>query len=162
MTERRPWWRGARGEWYVVIQFALLGVVLAAPWLWPLPAWPAWLAVLGRIAGILLGVVAAAFIGSGIWTLGRNLTAVPHPKEDATLVVGGAYGLVRHPIYSGIIGGSLGWGLLLNHLWTIGLAIILFLFFDVKSRREEKWLVQKFPHYAAYQKRVHKLLPFVY
>lgn len=162
MIKRQPWWRGARGEWYVVIQFALLGLLLAVPWLWPMPAWPAWLAAAGRIAGVLLGLVAAFFIGSGLWTLGRNLTAVPHPKEDAVLVMGGAYGLVRHPIYSGIVGGALGWGLLLNHLPTIGLGFLFFLFFDIKSRREEKWLVRKFPHYAAYQKHVPKLLPFIY
>ena len=162
MTKRQPWWRGHRGEWYVVIQFALFGVVLAAPWVWAMPAWPGWASVVGRIAGILLGAMGLFLIAGGIWTLGRNLTAVPHPKEDATLVVGGAYGLVRHPIYSGIVLGSLGWGLLLNHLLTLALAVVLFIFFDVKSRREEKWLARKFPHYVAYQKRVRKLLPFIY
>ncbi len=41
-------------------------------------------------------------------------------------------------------------------------AIVLLLFLDVKSRREERWLSAKYPAYAVYQKRVHKLIPFVY
>ncbi len=38
----------------------------------------------------------------------------------------------------------------------------LFVLLDVKSRREERWLVEKFPEYPAYQRRVRKLIPFVY
>jgi protein-S-isoprenylcysteine O-methyltransferase Ste14 len=32
----------------------------------------------------------------------------------------------------------------------------------VKSRHEEQWLSAKFPAYAAYQKRVRKLIPYIY
>ena len=36
-------------------------------------------------------------------------------------------------------------------------AMLLFIFFDIKSRREERWLARKFPDYAGYQQRVRKL-----
>jgi protein-S-isoprenylcysteine O-methyltransferase Ste14 len=39
---------------------------------------------------------------------------------------------------------------------------MLFLFLDLKSRREERWLCAKFPDYPAYQRRVRRLIPFVY
>ena len=39
---------------------------------------------------------------------------------------------------------------------------ILFLFFDVKSHREEKWLASKYADYGHYQKRTRKLIPFLY
>ena len=45
---------------------------------------------------------------------------------------------------------------------TLIYAGVLLAFFDVKSRREERWLTEKFPDYAAYRTRVHKLIPFVY
>ena len=41
-------------------------------------------------------------------------------------------------------------------------AALLFLLFDAKARREEAWLVEKFPSYAEYRRRVRKLVPFVY
>ena len=107
------------------------------------------------ISGIVLGV-------AGVVGLGRNLTPLPHPKADATLVEGGAYSLVRHPIYAGLTFAAVGWGLLWRSPATLALAAGLLVFFDVKSRREERWLVKAFPRYAEYRRRVRKLIPFVY
>jgi protein-S-isoprenylcysteine O-methyltransferase Ste14 len=87
---------------------------------------------------------------------------LPRPKEKARLVVTGAYRLVRHPIYSGIFFAALGWGLCLHSWLVIGYALLLFLVLDLKARREEQWLLEKFPEYAAYQKRVARLIPFIY
>jgi protein-S-isoprenylcysteine O-methyltransferase Ste14 len=50
----------------------------------------------------------------------------------------------------------------MNSWLTILLALLLFVFFDIKSRREEKALSAKFSAYAAYQQRVRKLLPYLY
>jgi protein-S-isoprenylcysteine O-methyltransferase Ste14 len=55
-----------------------------------------------------------------------------------------------------------GWALLVHGWLTIGYAIIMLVFFDIKSRREEEWLMIKFSGYGEYQKRVRKLIPFVY
>lgn len=98
----------------------------------------------------------------GVLSLGRNLSPFPKPIEGGRLVVGGAYALVRHPIYSGLIIGSLGWSLLTDTLLGVGLALLLFVFFDLKSRREERWLAETYPQYPDYKKRVRKLIPFVY
>ncbi len=49
-------------------------------------------------------------------------------------------GCVRHPIYGGLVLASLGWGLLTASPATIGAAIVLLGFFELKSRREEAWL----------------------
>ena len=97
-----------------------------------------------------------------IFRLGSNLTAVPYSKEEGTLIETGPYRLVRHPIYCGIILIAFGWALLVHGWLTLGYAFIMLVFFDIKSRREEKWLKAKYPGYEAYQKRVRKLIPFVY
>jgi protein-S-isoprenylcysteine O-methyltransferase Ste14 len=49
------------------------------------------------------------------------------------------------------------------HAWaTLGYAILLLVFVDLKSRREERWLMAKFPGYTAYRRRVRRLIPYVY
>jgi protein-S-isoprenylcysteine O-methyltransferase Ste14 len=77
-------------------------------------------------------------------------------------VVTGPYRLVRNPIYSGLIFGAFGYALWVNGWLTLGYALLLFIFFDIKSRKEERWLAEKFPDYGAYQQRVRKLIPWVY
>ena len=83
-------------------------------------------------------------------------------KQGHTLVRGGPYALVRHPIYAGLIIGALGWALLTNSLAALALAVVLLVFFDIKARREERQLAARFPGYAAYQRRVRKFFPFLY
>jgi len=157
------WWKGERGEWYVVVQFILFAIIFAAPFLTSqYSGWSEPWSTIGRALGFLLLGIGGVLALIGLVSLGRNLAAVPHPKEDATMVEHGAYKIVRHPIYSGIILGAFGWALLMNSFLTLLLAAILFLFFDIKSRREEKWLCLKFSNYPAYQGRVRKLLPFIY
>jgi protein-S-isoprenylcysteine O-methyltransferase Ste14 len=156
------WWRGSRGEWYVVAQFILLGWVLVAPWLWPQVRWPAPWSWLGLAAGLVLMLVGAVLAGLGLVGLGRNLSPLPHPKDEAALVETGLYGLMRHPIYSGLMAGCLGWALF-NQSWpALLLAAVVAVFFDVKARREEQALRAKFPAYQGYQQRVRRFVPYIY
>ena len=148
---------GKRGEGWFVVQLALFAVILLAP---PVPpvTFPLWLRALGL--GIL---IAGGMVGTGgILALGSNLTAFPKPIEGGTLVTKGVYSVVRHPIYTGLILGTLGLGIFRESLLGIGLAVVLFIFFDLKSRREEEWLIEAYPGYAAYRQQVKKLLPWIY
>lgn len=164
MTDQpAPWWHGTRGEWYVVAQGALLALVALGPRQWAgVPTWPAEWSGVSTMVGVALMAGGGLFGALGGAHLGRNLTAVPRPKQDANLVDTGAYAWVRHPIYCGLIVAAFGWALWVNSWLTVGYAVVLAIFFDIKARREERWLSEKFPGYAAYQRRVKKLIPFVY
>ncbi len=160
---KQPWWKGPNGEWYVVIQVILFGLVAIGPA--ALPGWSVWNGLwrtITIVAGLVLGVLGSVLVLGGLVSLGSNLTAVPRPRENAHMVEHGAYHWVRHPIYSGIILGAFGLGLLRGGWLSMLYALILFLFFDVKSRREEIWLREKYDNYEAYQQRVRKLIPFLY
>jgi protein-S-isoprenylcysteine O-methyltransferase Ste14 len=109
-----------------------------------------------------LMVVGGVLFVVGLVRLGRGLTPLPYPKDGAELIQTGPFALVRHPIYSGALVLALGWALYVQGWLTLGYVVVLFVFLDVKSRREERWLAEKFPAYAAYQRRVRKLVPFVY
>jgi protein-S-isoprenylcysteine O-methyltransferase Ste14 len=162
-VSHKQWWKGSRGEWYLVVQAGLFVLLAFGPRTWQgLPAWGPPYAVPGSLGGGVLFLAGVLLAVAGAANLGKNLTPLPRPKEHATLIVTGAYRLVRHPIYSGITFMAFGWGLWLHSWLTIGYALLLFAFFDIKSRREERWLEERFPEYAAYRKRVRKLIPFVY
>jgi protein-S-isoprenylcysteine O-methyltransferase Ste14 len=158
-----PWWKGKHGEWFVVAQIILLAIVFFGPR--NIPAWLGWTPPytwVGSIGGGILLSTGILLLAAAIVRLGPNLTAVPYPKDDGTLVETGPYRLVRHPIYCGFILIALGWAFMIHGWLTLGYAIIILVFFDLKSRREEEWLTSKFPGYAGYQKRVRKLIPFIY
>lgn len=163
MNYSAPWWKNTRGEWYVIIQFAWFAIIAFGPRTMPgVPLWNSQWQTVCWVVGLVIGIIGAMLIFWGLLSLGQNLTALPHPKQDSILVESGAYRIVRHPIYSGIIIGSLGFAVLNRSTVMILYVVVLFLFFDIKSRREEKWLSQKFSNYANYQKRVRKLIPFLY
>ena len=152
------WWQGRRGEWYVALQAALLALVIVGP----RGAELALPASIARAAGWALTATGALVALAAVRRLGRNLTPLPHPKDDGTLVETGPYAWVRHPIYCGLILAAFGWALVVQGWLTLLWAAVLLTFLDIKSRREEAWLMARFPAYAAYRRRVRKLIPFVY
>ncbi|MCX6549671.1 MAG: isoprenylcysteine carboxylmethyltransferase family protein, partial [Acidobacteria bacterium] len=100
-ANRLPWWKGARGEWFVVGQLALMGLVFFGPrsvsgqpaWVFPFPyAWP--------VAGSVLMAAGGALLAAGLIRLGRALTPLPYPSDRGDLVQTGPFALVRHPMYS--------------------------------------------------------------
>ncbi len=158
-----PWWRGERGEWYVVVQGALFALIALGPRQWPgAVPWTASVGAVATLIGIVLMAAGAPLAVAGLLALGPSLTALPYPTDDARLIETGPYAIVRHPIYCGLIFGALGWGLVVHGWLTLLFAMVLFALFDVKSRREERWLVERFPEYAEYRTRVKKLVPWVY
>ncbi len=149
---------GKRGEGWVVSQLVLLVIILGAPRIGGKVEFPLWLRALG---GLII-IAAGAVIIMGALALGRNLTPFPRPIPGGHLITHGIYGIVRHPLYMAGIFATLGWGLLAANLIDIGLVAVVFLFFDLKSRREEEWLMEVYPEYANYRRRVKKLIPWIY
>lgn len=163
MAPDAPWWKGARGEWYVVAQVGLFALVVFGPPTLPgLPEWSPAAALIGSVVGLALMLAGAVLSVAGLLRLGPNLTPLPYPKDGSELVQAGAYAIVRHPIYGGLLIAAFGLGLVRHGWLTLVWALVLFAFFDVKSRIEERWLAEKFADYPAYQARVKKLIPWVY
>ena len=126
------------------------------------PAWDGDLRILTSTVGIILILAGAILAVRGIVDLREALTALPYPREGASLVDTGAYRLVRHPIYGGLIIGGFGWGLLTASPVSLLGALALFAFFDLKSRREEAWLSRTYEGYPDYRARTKKFFPLAY
>jgi protein-S-isoprenylcysteine O-methyltransferase Ste14 len=108
--------------------------------------------------GIGLVVVGAA----GMWwsgrSLGRALTPLPVPN-GAGLVASGPYRFVRHPMYTALVLVCLGVAVGSGALWSYVSCLVLAVFFDVKTRVEERYLVGAYPGYAEYGARTGKFVP---
>jgi protein-S-isoprenylcysteine O-methyltransferase Ste14 len=92
--------------------------------------------------------------------LGRQLVPQPSPVRDGQLVDTGLYGLVRHPIYTGVLLLIAGSVLRVPSLAGLLVVLVSVVFFDRKSAYEETLLAGTYADYDAYRRRVGaKLIP---
>ncbi len=121
------------------------------------PGWTgAWICVVLIAAGF-------AFCWWARLHLGRLWSGSITKKADHRVVDSGPYGLVRHPIYTGVLLATFAtmavkgtvWGMLGATLITLGLYL--------KARMEESWLRQELgaEAYDGYRRRVPMLVPFL-
>ena len=121
-----------------------------------------WQSLAFTICGAGLLLLAAGCGLAGSISLGRNLTPFPKPSASSTLVRTGIYGLIRHPLYTAVFCGSVGWALVWRSWPALLAALALAPLFDGKALREERWLRQQFPEYADYERRVRRFVPWIY
>jgi protein-S-isoprenylcysteine O-methyltransferase Ste14 len=112
-----------------------------------------WISVACTVSGLGFAVWARLYLGS-------NWSGVVTLKDDHTLIRSGPYGLVRHPIYTGILLALVGSALARGDAGgVIGFCLIAGSFLR-KISIEERWLAEQFPlDYAAYQRDVPALVP---
>ena len=146
--------RRAVGWGLVVVQGVLLAALIALPSddHWSVPGWLAgfgWGCVLG---GIVLVAVSAGFLGTA-------LTPTPVPRTGATMVTGGLYAWVRHPIYSGVLLAAFGVVVRSGSAWTFLVGVVTYVFFHAKSSAEERWLAEAYDGYPGYAASVGRFFP---
>lgn len=99
---------------------------------------------LGVAVGSILIVVGFGFLVWAFISLGKALTANPVPLTHADLRTGGAFAVVRHPIYTALLIGLLGFVILMGSWWTFAWWLFSCLFFWGKSYWEDSMLHSKF------------------
>jgi protein-S-isoprenylcysteine O-methyltransferase Ste14 len=151
---------GPRGEGWVALQL-LLGAAIAGCGLVGV-YWPGSVESFLGVLGLLIAVAGALLVVLGVLSLGRSFTPLPRPRARTRLRQGGIFRLVRHPVYGGAILIGLGWSLADAPLGLVP-TLLLAVLFDLKARREEAWLIERFPEYAAYQTRTRRrFVPWLY
>ena len=113
-----------------------------------------------------LGLVLFAIgLGFAIWArvhIKRNWGTPMSQKDEPELVTSGPYGLVRHPIYSGILLAALGTAVALGWGWLIAVALSG-VYFVYSATVEERYLVSLFPDaYPLYRRSTKMFVPFVF
>ena len=112
------------------------------------------------IAGLALVVLGATVNIMGRFALGRNWGNQVIIYQDHTLVTGGAYRFVRHPLYASLIWMFIGASMVFQN-WASLLAT-LFIFLPAmyyRGKLEEKALIAQFPNYAEYRDRTGMFFP---
>lgn len=122
------------------------------------------LAVHSPVLGAVGVALCVAGLAVAVWArvhLGPNWGMPMTQKAEPELVTSGPYGLVRHPIYSGLLVAVLGTALVTN---LLGLAIVALMtgYFYYCASVEEKNLTATFPiAYPEYRSRTKMLIPYV-
>ncbi|QWE16016.1 isoprenylcysteine carboxylmethyltransferase family protein [Polynucleobacter sp. AP-Nino-20-G2] len=150
-----------RGAFYVLIQGILIGLILFGPQGSYFISAQSLKTIL-HACGISIGLLACLIMLVAVINLGKNLTPLPYPKDDAQFVQSGLYRYVRHPIYFGVLLAAIAWLLIFPGIYVLAYVLGLFFLFNVKASREEVWLIERFPVYVDYQSRVKKLIPGLY
>jgi protein-S-isoprenylcysteine O-methyltransferase Ste14 len=141
-----------------IIGFGLLALGSArtnfAP-LWHLPDVVGWALTSVCAAGLLFTWWARISLGS-LWSGSVSR------KVDHTVIQTGPYGLVRHPIYTGLIVAAFAQGVLISMLANLVGALLLAFGFWLKARLEERFLSQELgaEAYSEYRRRTPMLVPF--
>ena len=112
-----------------------------------------WIGAMVNVLGLGFAVWARVFLGSN-WS--RSVTI----KQDHELITGGPYGLVRHPIYTGLLTGFLGSAIAIAQVRGLVAFALIFAVLWSKLRLEERWMRLQFGSvYEQYAQRVPALVP---
>jgi len=113
-----------------------------------------------------LGVFLLALgLGFAVWArrhIGRNWGSPMSKKDEPELVTSGPYGLVRHPIYSGILLAGVGTAVALSWSWLVAV-LLAGIYFVYSAIVEERYLTRQFPEdYPNYQRSTKMLVPLIF
>jgi protein-S-isoprenylcysteine O-methyltransferase Ste14 len=143
----------------------LAGAVLFTPWtaqvLGEQPIWH-----VGNTGTYLLAGVTLAGTLFTWWArihLGRFWSNAITRKEGHRVIDTGPYGLVRHPIYTGLIGAILATGIGVGTISALAAAVLITFGLWQKARMEEGFLTTELgaEAYGPYCNRVPMLVPFL-
>jgi protein-S-isoprenylcysteine O-methyltransferase Ste14 len=163
--------KGQKHPLWAQVGIIILGLVICIPffyYLWtPLMAFPAGIAGLLAVPGLIIYIAGVVFVLWARRTLGKywGLSTSQQVKllDDHQLIQDGPYAFVRHPMYSGWWAAMLG----LTLLYPVWAVFLLFLFsvisFFGRARREEAALSERFGEaWMKYKKRTKFIIPFLY
>jgi protein-S-isoprenylcysteine O-methyltransferase Ste14 len=147
----------------VALQGAGMGLAWAVrrPYGTPLAPMPAALEVALGAATVALAAWSAWLVLAAVRALGKHWALTARIVEGHELVTAGPFALVRHPIYTGLLGLLLATGLAWSAWPAIPAALLLYgIGTAIRVRSEERLLRAAFPEaFGAWARRVPAVLP---
>ncbi len=109
-----------------------------------------------QVLGTIWGLWAVFEMRSG------NLTASPVPRKDSSLVTGGPYKYVRHPMYTSLV---LIFLPAVSDNYTpsrLAVLVLFLLIISLKIKLEEELLAARYSDYSNYRTKTKKLFPYLF
>ena len=143
----------SKGEWYLFSQIFLILLHLIPPY--PKIKYTAFsINNVSITIGFAISILGLFTIIKAFIDLGENLTPLPYPMNESSLIKNNSYQHVRHPLYKGLLFTSLGICIFSLSLIHITLFITLTYILKIKALKEEERLKIKFSEYQEYIKEV--------
>lgn len=144
------------------VAYAVAWILERRPRFGPVVPLPGNWGALPAVLAIVLMAGSIAFAISALRTLGREWSYSARLIEGHRLVTAGPYAVVRHPIYSAMLGMLLASSLIVSHWIGLAAAVIVFAVgTGIRVRSEERLLRGQFGvAYDDYAARVPAIIPF--
>lgn len=153
------------------LEKAMLYSVLGGMILFPVLSFTPALSFANYLSNIMAVVIGTLSMAASLWVfycshkdLGRNWSVSLEVRENHTLITGGIYKSIRHPMYTSIFLLSLAQIFLLAN-WIAGPALFIafsIMFFS-RLHTEEQMMLDKFgAQYENYRKKTKRIIPGVW
>lgn len=153
---------GPRGEGWLAIQIVLMAAIFIACFAAARGSLPTFRLPFAPLVGVAVFVIGLIVVALARIQLGAAWTAFPRPVAGGQLAQQGIYSIVRNPIYDAVILLGVGGSLITGSVLGLVLCVVLAAFFDLKVRREEAWLRERYAGYDDYAQRVKRFVPGIY
>jgi len=116
-----------------------------------------------QMIAVLLSISSVILTMAAIRELGKQWSLEARLVEGHKLVTTGPYNLVRHPIYTAMLGMLVATGIVISHWVVVMIAAVLFLVGTfIRTKFEERLLSDAFgEEFAQWKARVPGLIPFL-
>ena len=130
---------------FVILQFILFALYLLGINFLPFKT-----SSLINLIAFIISIFGLLIVIISMLQLNKNLSPFPTPKLNSHLIKHGLYRYIRHPIYTGIMLLSFGFGIYTNSTHKLIISFLLIFLFYFKSKYEEERLLNKFSNYKEY------------
>ena len=110
----------------------------------------------------LIVVLGLAFTWTARLHLGPLWSSTSAPTEDHRIVDTGPYGIVRHPVYAGLLLAVIATAIERGRIESVAAALVLIAGVSLRAKLEERFLRRDLGDdvYGSYRRRVPMLVPF--
>lgn len=149
----------------IALQMLAYGFAWAVhrPWFTYFYRGPTWVQVIWAAFTIVIAIASVWIAVAAVRTLGKEWSLTARVVEGHRLAQTGPYRLVRHPIYTGMMGMLLATGFAVSNPYTFFISWLLFgIGTIIRITYEERLLRERFgAEFDDYVRRVPAIIPFV-